>query len=74
VRADFGVRVLDFAVFEEIEGSTSDDFERLLQRMEFGDTTGLSESELREMCVLSLQDRKPAAAGGSCWSTASEAS
>lgn len=61
--ADFSVRVLECAVLEEIEGSwRPEDFTGLLQRMEFGDTKALSDSELREMCVLSLQDRKPAEA------------
>ncbi len=61
--ADFRVEVRGFTVLEEIEGSwTSDDFRRLLERMDFGDTAGLAADELREMCVLSLQDREPAAA------------
>lgn len=59
----FDVSVLGFAVLEEIEGAwTGEDFARLLERMEFGDTAGLGAEELREMCVMSLQDRKPAAA------------
>ncbi len=59
----FSVRVLEFTQLEEIAGSwTASDFSRLLGRMEIDDTAGLSSSDLREMCVLSLQDREPRAA------------
>ncbi len=59
----FQVEVVAFADLQEIKGSwTAQDFKQLLGRMDFGDTAGLAESELREMCILSLQDLKPAEA------------
>lgn len=59
----FNVDVRGFSVLEEIEGSwSSEDFEQLLDRMEFGDSADLSPDDLREMCVLSLRDMEPAKA------------
>lgn len=56
----FRVRVLEFTELAEIEGSwTPEDFLSLLERADFGDTTGLGPDELRDLCVLSLQDKEP---------------
>jgi hypothetical protein len=56
----FSVHLLDFSNLLEIEGSrTSADFVALLETMEYGDTSGMSEDELREMCLMSLQDLGP---------------
>lgn len=61
--APFHVSVLGFSVLEEIEGSwTPDDFQQLLERMDFDDLAGLDAGELREMCVLALRDLEPAQA------------
>lgn len=38
------------------------DFGALLDAMDYGDRCGLSDAELREMCLLSLQDLEPAEA------------
>ena len=58
--APFRVTVLDSQILEEIPGTWTDpDFARLLERMEYGETSGMSSEELREMCVASLQDLKP---------------
>ncbi|MDX1401583.1 MAG: hypothetical protein R3245_06655, partial [Kiloniellales bacterium] len=44
----------------EIEGArTADDFSALLEAMEYGDQSGMGDDELREMCILALQDLKP---------------
>lgn len=56
----FHVQVLDFSNLLEIEGAwTNSDFAALLEQMEFGDQSGLAEDELRDMCLMSLQDLDP---------------
>ena len=56
----FRVHVLSFSKLLEIEGArTADDFSALLEAMEYGDRSGMSDDELREMCILSLQDLEP---------------
>jgi hypothetical protein len=60
VKPRFRVRILHFAILREIEGVwTSADFAAMLDQMNFGDTAGMSDQELREMCLLSLQDSEP---------------
>ncbi len=59
----FRVRVLDFSNLLEIEGArTGADFATLLEAMEYGDPAGMSDEELREICLMSLQDLEPAEA------------
>jgi len=59
----FQVRVVHFSNLLEIEGArTTRDYLALLEAMEFGDTAGLSDADLRDMCLMSLQDREPAEA------------
>ena len=56
----FRVRLLHCEILSEIEGAwAAKDFAALLAEMDFGDTAGMSDSELRELCILSLQDLKP---------------
>ncbi len=56
----FRVRLVDFSNLLEIEGArTAEDFAALLDAMEYGDVTGMSDEELREMCIMSLQDLDP---------------
>jgi hypothetical protein len=56
----FSVNVIDFSNLLEIEGARNEkDFSLLLEAMEYGDLTGMSADERREMCILSLQDLKP---------------
>ncbi len=58
--SNFHVEILDFSNLAEIEGAwTTGDFAALLDAMEYGDTAGMSDAELREMCILSLQDLEP---------------
>ena len=63
MKPGFRVRVVGFRVLQEIEGAWSPaDFASLLERMEFGETAGMSEAEIREMALLALQDLEPEAA------------
>ena len=56
----YKVQVLHFSNILEIDGArTTRDFEALLEAMEYGDQSGLSDDEKREMCILSLQDLEP---------------
>lgn len=58
--ARFTVTVLEFRVLLEIEGARAGpDYASLLDRMDVGESAGLSEGDLREMCLMSLQDREP---------------
>ncbi len=53
----FTVRVLNFEVLREIEGfRTPQHHAALLDAMDFGDRSGLTDSELAEMCIMSMQD------------------
>ena len=56
----FNVRVLSFSNLLEIESArTPAHYGALLDAMEFGDRSGLSNDDLREMCLMSMQDLKP---------------
>ena len=56
----FHVRVLSFSNLLEIEGArTAAQYAALLDAMEFGDRAGLSDDDLREMCLMSMQDLTP---------------
>lgn len=56
----FHVRVLSFSNLLEIEGArTPAHYAALLDAMEFGDRAGLSDDDLREMCLMSMQDLTP---------------
>ena len=60
MKNDFGVRVLGFSNLLEIDGArTSQDFSALLEAMDYGDQSGMGDDELREMCIMSLQDFEP---------------
>ena len=59
----FNVQVLSFSNILEIDGArTPDNYAALLDALEYGDQTGMSDDEKREMCLMSLQDHKPAEA------------
>ena len=56
----FHVAVTDFVEIGEIPGTwTAADFRTLLDAMDFGDHAGMGDDELREMCLMSLQDLDP---------------
>ena len=52
----FSVNVDSFSIVQEIEGAwSSDDYKQMLEEMEYGDPSALTDAELLEMCLLSLQ-------------------
>ncbi len=56
----FHVEVRDFSTLQEIDGAwKTADFAALLDAMEFGDHSQLGDDEMREMCLMSLQDQEP---------------
>lgn len=56
----YEVEVLAFSNLTEIEGFWKQtDFAELLDAMEFGDHAQMGHDELREMCLMSLQDQEP---------------
>lgn len=60
MKSVFHIRLLSFSNILEIEGArTTEDFAALLETMEYGDQSGMSDAERREMCILSLQDLEP---------------
>jgi hypothetical protein len=60
MKPSFSVTVLDFEVLQAMEGAwRPDDFAMMLQDMDYGDTGGMSADEIREMCMLCLQDLDP---------------
>jgi hypothetical protein len=60
MKPNFEVTVLRFQVLREIQGAwSSADFCALLESVEFGDTSGMDEKEIREMALLALQDLEP---------------
>lgn len=61
--AVFHVKVSRFSNIWEIEGARSDrDFAAMLDAMEYGDQSDLSDVDRRDLCVASLQERTPAEA------------
>ena len=61
--SEFEVCVLELEVLERFPDAWRPaQLQQMLEEMDYGDTTGLSAEELREMCLMSLQDREPAAA------------
>ena len=63
MRPKVQVRVERFETVEEIDGAwTAARLAALLDAMDYGSTADLTDAELREMTVLSLQDRSPAEA------------
>jgi len=57
---DFHVEILSFSNLQEIDGAwTPVDFAALLDETEFGDRSEIAEADLREMCIMSLQDLDP---------------
>lgn len=56
----YQVEVLDFSNLREIEGAWKpSDFRALLDAMEFEGQEAMSDDEVREMCLMSLQDQEP---------------
>lgn len=60
MKPEYFVEVVRFKELREIAGVWGDqDFLKILESLEYGDTTDLEGTELREMCLLSLQDLPP---------------
>lgn len=56
----FQVQVIGFSNIREIAGAwTTEDYKGLLDAMEYGDHSGMGDQDLREMCLMSLQDQEP---------------
>ena len=56
----FFVQVHEFSSLLEIDGAWAlSDYSKLLDAMEFGDVSKIEEGELRDMCLMSLQDLEP---------------
>ena len=63
MKTDYHVRILDLRDLQEIKGAwTPAGFASLLELLEYGDTSAMSDAEMREMALLALQDLEPAAA------------
>ena len=57
----YHIEILAFETLQEVQGAwASNDYASLLDEMEFGDRSGFGDVELREMCLMSLQDQDPA--------------
>ncbi|MEK9671359.1 MAG: hypothetical protein VW268_02495 [Rhodospirillaceae bacterium] len=60
MKTSFHARVIGFTVLREIEGArTPDHYRAMLDAMDYGYTSGMSDTDLKEKCLLSLQDREP---------------
>lgn len=56
----FTLEPLKFENVQELPNAWNDDsYKKLLDTMEYGDTSDLSSQELKEMCLLSLSDNEP---------------
>ena len=56
----FKVEPIKFSVITELNNAwTNESYKELLEIMDYGDSSDLSESELKEMCLLSLSDNEP---------------
>lgn len=61
MKTDFDVTITEINVLSEIADAWQPQhFTAMLDDMDYGDTSGMSPAELREMCLLSLQDLEPA--------------
>lgn len=60
MKTEFDVRILAIDVIEQLpESWLPSQYKAMLDELDYGDTSGMSDAELREMCLLSLQDREP---------------
>ena len=60
MKPEFLVEITNFKELHEIPGVWSDEaFLKILDALEYGATTDLQGQELRDMCLLSLQDLEP---------------
>lgn len=60
MKTKFNVEVLKFSTIQELPGAwTNEDYKALLDVMEFGDTSEIQESDLKEMAMMSITDNEP---------------
>ena len=60
MKLHFNIEPLKFKTLEVLPGAWSDDdYKKLLEIMDYGDTSSLSSKELEEMCMLSIADNDP---------------
>ncbi len=63
MKLNFTIVPLKFAIITVLPNSwQNEDYLKLLEQMEYGDTTDLTDAEVKEMCLLSLADNEPEAA------------
>lgn len=56
----FSVHLREFSSLLEIDGAWAlSDYSKLLDAMEFGDVAKIDDGELRDMCLMSIQDLEP---------------
>ena len=56
----FSIHPTSFKVINELPNAWSNtDYQKLLEIMDYGDTSGLNPNELKEMCLLSISDNGP---------------
>lgn len=56
----FSIHPTSFKVINELPNAWSNtDYQKLLEIMDYGDTSGLNPNELKEMCLLSISDNEP---------------
>ena len=60
MKTEFAVRISAIDVLQQLSDSWQpSQFKAMLDDMDYGDTSGVSDAELFEMCLMSLQDREP---------------
>lgn len=60
MKLHFTLEQLKFETIQELPNAWNDDtYKKLLDIMEYGDTSDLAPQELKEMCLLSLSDNEP---------------
>jgi hypothetical protein len=61
MKPEYFVEMERFSELREIAGVwTAENFIEILESLEYGDTSDIEGKELREMCLMSLQDLAPA--------------
>ncbi|TFG75992.1 MAG: hypothetical protein E4H26_05235 [Flavobacteriales bacterium] len=63
MKLNFTIAPVKFAIITVLPNSwQNEDYLKLLELMEYGDTTDLTDAEVKEICLLSLADSEPEAA------------
>jgi hypothetical protein len=60
MKLNFSITPLKYSIITELPNSwLKEDYLTLLELMEYGDTSNLTDGELKDMCLLSLSDNEP---------------